>query len=109
MRRLMEHGDSRVAAIRGSMFPSGWPLVSLEGDVSRREARAVVLERRRLNRERQQRAADLFAFLSQLLLRQFVRSYIRLRIAPVQEDRGGEEEEEDEEDDGNDDGVVANT
>ena len=106
----MEHGHSRVAAIRGSMFPSGWPLVSLEGDVSRREARAVVLERRRLNRERQQRAADLFAFLSQLLLRQFVRSYIRLRIAPAQDDRGGEEEEEeDEEDDGNDDVVLANT
>ena len=105
----MEHGHSRVAAIRGSMFPSGWPLVWPDDEVSWREARAIVLERRRIIRQRAQRCADLFALCARFLLRQFVRSYIRLRIAPVEEDRGGEEEEEDEEDDGNDDGVVANT
>ena len=92
------------------MFPSGWPLVWLEGDVSISEVRAVVLERRRLIRERQQRAAHLFALFSQFLLRQFVRIYIRLRIAPAQDDGGGEEEEEeDEEDDRNHDLFLANT
>ena len=104
----MEHGDSRVAAIRGSMFRSGWPLVWLDDEVSWREARAIVLERRRIIRQRGQRSADLFALFARFLLRQFVRIYIRPGIAPAQDNRGGEEEEEDEEDDGNDDVVVAN-